>query len=220
MKKQNAFYALSVCIVGFLMWLIGLSIIGCASTETRLKRIDILLANSEHASEPLPTKYTVIIEQRKNEYGVWKPYMNIGPIASSSPRSGHVFVIVYFDLRNIPKSEVIIKREDITLVDNSGNKLLGNFWAPIKGGVWAGTALKVSKSEVKVVSKASPLTMPIPKEASKETGLISFLPAGPVEITSNLGEYFIQMLFEVPESKIKELKLMFLDRLIGQVSAE
>jgi hypothetical protein len=136
----------------------------------------------------------------------WKGTVEMGEIESRVPNPGHVFAIWELNFKNISEIKITIKNSDINLIDASGNKWSGNFWTPIGGGVWAGNLIEVSKSMAKVISEDPP------KQASRSTE--EDIVAIKLRSTSEIVGDSIKMLFEVPESKSKDLKLMFLNKFV------
>ena len=138
----------------------------------------------------------------------WKGTVEMGEIESRVPNPGHVFAIWELNFKNISGIKITIKNSDINLIDASGNKWSGNFWTPIGGGVWAGNLIEVSKSMAKVISEDPP------KQASRSTE--EDIVAIKLRSTSEIVGDSIKMLFEVPESKSKDLKLMFLNKVVSE----
>lgn len=190
---------------------------GCATMQARLDKMNFHVVDQTRTSEPQIRAVAVKIEQKRNYQGVWQPSMSLLPGTASAPQSGSVFVLVDIRLENLPGRAVEITAEDVTLRDDAGSVWSCKFW---DGSSWAGTTLKASRSKLQVIGEALPLAMPVPEEAHRETGIISIIPAGPIELTKTLKGEIIRVLFEVPQESTGPLKLFLQKRFIAYLSAQ
>lgn len=199
--------ALAVCCLGQY---------GCASLQARLDKMNFVAVDKAYTSEPQIRAAAVKLEQKRDDQGAWHLSMSVLPGTAAAPASGSVFVLLDIRLENLPGRAVVISSNDLTLRDDTGKVASCRFW---DGSSWAGTTLKASRSKLEVIGEAMPVAMPVPEEAHRETGLMSFIPAGPVELTKTLTGDTIRVLFEVPEERTAHLQLLFQERFVADVPA-
>jgi len=144
--------------------------------------------------------------------------MECVPGESRRPNPGYIFMIVEMNLKLIEQKKLTIEKNDVYLIDSSGMRWYGNFYTPINYPIdtWAGIRIHASKSELTIISEVVPdfrqssSRLVAVSKGSNQTVTIK------KESAAGLAVDFIKMLFEVPKSKIKDLKLMFRDREVSK----
>ncbi|OGP85882.1 MAG: hypothetical protein A2Z08_00935 [Deltaproteobacteria bacterium RBG_16_54_11] len=195
--------------IGFILVLMS-----CALTERgwvkELQENVISLSQMVESTDPQTLNYKMVIhDMGRTEYV---------PGESRRPNPGFIFMIAEINLK---QKKLTIEKNDICLIDTSGTKWYGYFFTPVIYPIvtWAGIRVQASKSKLKITSEGIPdirsdRIVAVTK-GSHDTVIIE---------KTNTGGLFaidvIKMLFEVPESKVNDLKLMFRNKVVAQISAK
>ena len=203
--RKSMYRIMRFCICFFII------LMSCVLTERGwVKEVQediISLSRMVESADPQTLNYKMVIhDMGRTEYV---------PGETREPNPGFIFMIAEI---NIKQKKLTIEKNDIYFIDTSGTKWYGYFYTPIIYPIdtWAGIKVLVSKAALKITSEGIPdirsdRIVAVAKGSLETTVTIKKANTGGLAVD------VIKMLFEVPESKNEELKLMFLTRLLRKL---
>jgi hypothetical protein len=223
-------------LLGSICWLtVAIMFIGCASNEVQtltsstVDQVMFAIAGSETIqSDQQGFPSVVTLKRFRKPSGEWDFKIDM-PTTIKKPKEGNSFIVIDLSLLRRPTRKLSIE-PNMLVLDEPGttNKWQGVFWIPAseKGtsdastGAWApsGSALILSSKGIGYSYIVMAIPEPVSEQDKRETGLISFGPAGPLTISGQLPKDALRLMFEVPtDFAQKPLSLKILDRTIGEV---